>query len=80
MQENGRLGNLGLLQILVSTSKHNVGNAVAENLVSLFKQFLCSLVVVIQVLTHTNKLCPLSGENKCFHFFLFIFKYKYTFS
>ena len=71
MQEDGRLCHLRLLQLIVSTFKHDVGNAVTQDFVSLFKQFFCFRVVVVQVLAHTHKLCPLSGEYKCFHYSFF---------
>ena len=70
MQEYGGLCHLGLFQIFVSTLKHDVGNAITQNLVSLLKQFFCLLIVVVQVLAHTYKLCSLSGKNKCFHYLL----------
>ena len=73
MKENGRLCHLRLLQVLVCTFEHDVGNAITQNVVSLLKQIFCCGVVVVQVLTHTYELCSLSGKNKCFHF-LYFFK------
>ena len=68
MEEYCRLGNLRLLQIVVGSLEHNVGDTVSQNVVSLIKQFFCLNVVFVQVLAHTYKLCSLSGEYKCFHF------------
>ena len=68
MQEYSRLSNLSLLQVFVSTSEHDIGDTITQNLVSFLKQFLCSFIVVVQVLTHSNELRTLSREYKCFHF------------
>ena len=70
MQEDGRLCHLRLLQVVVGTGKHDVGDAITKNVVSFLKEFLSQWVVVVQILTHSYKLCSLSGKNKCFHFLL----------
>lgn len=40
MQEDGRLGHLGLFQVLVRAIEHNVGDAVAKNVVGFVEKFL----------------------------------------
>ena len=76
MQEYCRLCHLGLLQLVVSTGKHDVCNTESEDFVGLLEEFLSCLIVVVEVLAHTYKLRSLSGENKCFHnLILFFFVY-----
>ena len=67
VQEYGGLGDLGLLQVILGAFKHEVGDAEAQHLVSLLKQFFGLGIVVIQVLAHTDELCALTGEYECFH-------------
>ena len=67
VEENGGLSDLRLLQILVGTLEHDVGDAISKNIICLLKKFLCQWVVVVKILTHTYKLCSLSGKNECFH-------------
>lgn len=67
VEEDGGLGNLGLLQVLVGAFEHKVGYAEAEYLVGFLKHFASYLVGVVQVFSHAHKLCALSGKYKCFH-------------
>ena len=72
VKEYGRLSHLGLLQLLIGTIEHDVGDAIAENLISLLKKFFCHRIGFVKILTHSYKLSSLSGKYKCFHFdFLF---------
>ena len=73
MEEHGRLSNLGLLQLVVGTGKHNISNLETENLIGLIKEFFCQRIVVIKVLTHSYELRTLTWENKCFHFLFYLF-------
>ena len=68
MEEYGRLSHLRLLQFLVCSLEHDIGNTITKNLVCFLKKFLCKRVVIIQILTHAYKLRSLSGKYKCFHF------------
>ena len=67
LKENGRLGHFCLTQILVGAVEHDVRNAVPQDVISLFKQFLGQSRVFIQVLAHPYELGALSGKYKCFH-------------
>ena len=67
MQKNCGLCNLCLLQLIIGSGKHNIGNPVTKNIVSFLKKFFCQRVIVVEVFAHTYKLCSLSGKNKCFH-------------
>ena len=67
MQENCRLGNFCLLQLLIGTVEHDLGYVVTKNIISFLEKFLCQRIVVVQVFTHTYELRSLSGKNKCFH-------------
>ena len=71
MKEDSRLSHLCLLQLLISSLKHDISNTISENIISLFKKFFCERVAIVKILTHSYKLCSLSGKNKCFHFFCF---------
>ena len=71
MQEDGRLRDLRLLQLLVGTAEHDVRDAVAKDVVGLLEKFFRYWVVVVELLAHTDELCPLSGEYKCFHIYFF---------
>ena len=70
MKEHGRLGDIGLLELLVGADEHDVCNLKSEDVVSLVKQLLGQRMVLIKVLAHADKLRPLSGKNKCFHLVL----------
>ncbi|CDD83511.1 unknown [Bacteroides sp. CAG:462] len=67
MQEYRRLGYLGLTEVFVRSFEHDVRDAVTENIIGFFKQFLGERVVFIKIFTHTYELCSLSGKYKCFH-------------
>ena len=73
MEEDGGLSNLRLLQFLVCSLEHNVSNTISKNVVCFLKKFLGKGIVLIKILTHTYKLCSLSGKYKCFHIFFTIF-------
>ena len=67
MEEHGRLSNLSLLEFIVGTVEHNVGDAITENIISFLKKLFCLWIVVVEVFTHTYELGSLSGKYKCFH-------------
>ena len=73
MQEDCRLRDLCLLQVIVGAFEHDIRDSVTQNLVGFLKKFLSCCVVVVEILTHPYELSSLSGKNKCFHFFLLVF-------
>ena len=56
VEEYSRLSNLRFFQLLICTSKHNISNLEAENLISLIEKFFCQCVVVVEIFTHTYEL------------------------
>ena len=82
VQEHGRLRDLGLLQLLVCSAEHDVGNAETENVIGFFKKLLGNGMLFIQVLAHAYELRALSGKNKCLHiiivFLLMLIRMKRT--
>ena len=68
MEEYGRLGHLGLLEVVLGAFKHKVGDSETENFVGFLKKFAGFGVVVVEVFAHTYKLSALAGENECFHY------------
>ena len=67
MKEDCRLCHLRLLQVFVCAIKHDVRDAISQNVISFLKKFLCKGICIVKILTHAYKLCSLSGKNKCFH-------------
>ena len=67
MQEDGRLGHLGLAQVLISAFKHDIGDFELQDVVRFLEHILGFGEVVVQVLSHSHKLGPLTGENICFY-------------
>ena len=79
MKENGGLGDLCLLELLVRSAKHYFRYVKAQNLVSLLEKGLCLCGTVVQVLAHSGELRTLARENvSCFHNFQ-IYAFFYTF-
>src|SRR5690554_748772 len=62
MKKDGRLGYFGLPQVFVCSFKHEVSNPKSQDVVGLFKQFFGQGRLLVKVLAHSNKLCPLSGK------------------
>ena len=74
MKEYGGLRHAGLLELLVRSGEHDVGNAEAQNLVGTFKKLPRTGYRVVKVFAHAYGLSALAGENVCvFHRFLFLF-------
>ena len=65
MQEDGRLGDLGLTEILFGAVEHQFGDFKIQNSVGFMEHVFRLRRVVEEVFSHTNILCPLSGENVC---------------
>ena len=71
MEEYGGLGDLGLLQLLVRTGEHDVGDAEPEDFVGLLEELLRGRNVVVKVLAHADGLSSLTRKYVCvFHNFL----------
>ena len=71
VQEDGRLRHLRLAQVFVRTCKHNIGNAISQDIIGFLKQILGKCRVFVQVFAHSYELGTLTGKYKCFHFSLF---------
>ncbi len=70
VEEDGRLRHAGLLELLVGTGEHDVGDAEAEDLVGLLEKGLRLGNVVVEVFAHADGLSSLTGEYVCvFHRF-----------
>ncbi len=67
VEEDGRLGHLGLAQVFIGACEHKVGDAEAENLVGTLEEFAGFGVVIVEVFAHAHELGALAGKNVCFH-------------
>ena len=67
MQEDGWLGYFGLAQVLISAFKHDIRDLELQDVVRFLEHVLGFGKVVVQVLAHSHKLGPLTGENVCFN-------------
>lgn len=67
VEKYGRLGHLGLAQILVGTGKHKVGDTETENFIGFLKHFVCHGIVVVEVFAHAYKLSSLAREYVSCH-------------
>ena len=65
VEEYGRLGDFGLLELLVRTGEHDVGDTEAEDFIGFLKEFLCCGNVVVEVFTHSDSLGTLAREYVC---------------
>ena len=72
VEEYCGLGHFGLLEVVFSAFKHEVGDAEAEDFVCFFKEFACGGVVVVEVFAHAYELCSLAGKNKCVHNLIYV--------
>ena len=72
MQEHCRLGDFSLTQFLISAVEHDIGYPEAKNFVGLLKQFVSEGIALVEVLSHSDELCTLTGKNKCFHLFTLV--------
>lgn len=74
VEEYGGLRHFGLLELLVRTGEHDVGDAEAENLVGLLEEGLRLGYVFVEVLAHAYGLSTLTRKYVCvFHDFQIIF-------
>ena len=67
VEEDGRLGHLRLLQVLVGPVEHDVGDVEAEHVGGFGETVTGKGVGVVKILPHSGELRSLSGENHGFH-------------
>jgi len=70
MQENGRLGHLRLLELLVRAGEHDIRDRKPQDFVGPIEQLLGQRNVVVKVLAHSDELGALTREYECVHSFL----------
>ena len=70
VEENSRLGYFGFFQLFGCAVEEDVRDAEAQNLIGFFEIGFGFGVLFVQIFTHADKLCSLSGKYKCFHLFL----------
>ena len=71
VEEDGRLSDAGLLQVLRRAGEHEVGDAEADDFIGTLKHGTALVVAVVEILAHAHKLGSLAGEYVCFHLSLF---------
>ena len=67
MQEDSRLGDLGLLEIFRSTAEHYVGNGKSEYLICPLKHPAGCFIAFVKVFGHPGELGALTWKHICFH-------------
>ena len=67
-----RLRHFCLFQFLICSIKHDVCDAETENLISFLEELFGNGMLLVEIFTHTNKLCTLARKNKCFHLDYFL--------
>ena len=69
VQENCRLGYIGLAKIFIRAGKHQVGNPETQYFIRFFKHLLRKMGTVIKIFTHSHKLGALPRKHISFHKF-----------
>ena len=68
MQEDGRLGDVGSLEVVGRAFEHDVRDAEAEDFIGSFEHLTCFVIVFIYVFCHAGMLGSLAGKYAgCLH-------------
>ena len=73
VQEDGRLGHLGLLEVFGGAGKHQVSDTETDNLVGGLEHIATQFVIIVEILTHAYELSSLTRENISFFHVLFFY-------
>ncbi len=74
MEEDSRLGDTCLLEILIGSFKHDVCDAESKNLIGFLKHLMSNRIAVVKILPHAYELGSLTGKHKCFHLYLYYYQ------
>ena len=64
--QDGGLRDTSGLELFVRALEHDAGYLESEDIVGLVKQLTCERTALVEVLSHSGELRPLSGEYICF--------------